>query len=259
MVMRFYEGCRVVDPFKNFNSIFEYVNKLFELSHNTAIFVVLEPATIATRIDGVLRRIAITPGYTILCSSKEPHDFSTVYILVETTWIESGVLIPYSLAKPCSNKIYRYRIPLEVDEQIGIPHLCTKDINTEDLRKFASIGGLLDLSNNVYNGEGTLKLVPVKDKFFFIAKGLGIKTVYSNVKYSFAKVDIPPGLYALSIRLAVVDGDTILISIGRGYLVAFESLVPVEEYIYPLLLITVHSIPSSEPKARYYIEKLDSK
>lgn len=256
--MRFYEGCRVLDPHKSFSCIARYVASLFEFSHNTVVFIALEPASIATRVGGVLRRIAIAPGYAILCSSTEYYDTGVVYSLAETVWIESGILLPYLANRPCSGRFGRYGIPLEVDEELGIPYICVGDVGEEQLYKFTSMGGIVELLSSKYHGVGTLKLAPVKDRFFYISKGLGLRSVYSNVRYALAEVNIPPRLEVQSVELLAVDCSPALISIGNSYLVVFESLEPIEEYIYLPLLITVHSLPSSEPKARYYMHRLGS-
>ncbi|MCS7111889.1 MAG: hypothetical protein N3D82_04925 [Ignisphaera sp.] len=256
--MRFYEGCKVIDPYKSFSCIAEYTNSIFEIAHSTTVFVALEPASIATKIDGILRRIVIAPGYAILCNSMESYDIDTAYDLAETVWIESGVLIPYSASEPCSNRIRKYRIPLEIHEQLGIPYICTKNIDEEYLHEFAHTGGVLELSNDKYCGVGTLKLIPIKDKFFLISKGLGVRSVYPGIRYTLIKVDVPLKLGVQGVKLSVVDGNPVLISIGRSYLIAFESLEPVEDYIYLPLLIAVHSLPSREPKAKYYMYRLSS-
>ncbi|MEM2528132.1 MAG: hypothetical protein QXG40_01865 [Ignisphaera sp.] len=256
--MRFYEGCWIVDPFKNFTSIAEYVSRLFDISHTVAVFIAVEPAVIATRVEGVLRRIAIAPGYAILCNSRVFYNLTTVYMLAETAWIESDVLIPYSSTKPCSNKLRRYRISLEIDENLGIPHLCTKDINSEPLRRLSTMGGLLELLDDMYSGVGTLRIFPIKDKFFLIVKGLGVGTVHDNVKYSIVQIDVYQRLGVFTMKLAAVDSATAIASIGKSYLILFESLVPVEDSIYPLLLIAAHTIPSNEPRAKYYVSRLGS-
>jgi hypothetical protein len=253
--MRFYEKCGIVDPFKNFDDIIKYIIKLFNLSHTTAVFISIEPSVIATRVEGVLRRIAIAPGYAILCSHEAFSEFNTIYILAEPSWIESDILIPYSSNEPCNNKLSRYGITIEVNEELGVLHLCTKDVNEKHIYKILTTGGLIEVSDGTYSGVGTLKIVPLKDKFFFIAKGLGLKTLYNNIEYSLAKTFLDPRLEALSNRLVVVNNNDALIAIGRGYLKTFNLLTPIGDYIYLLLLITSYTIPRNEPKAKYYINK----
>jgi len=253
--MRFYEKCGVVDPFKNFNDITKYIIKLFNLSHITAVFISIEPSIIATRVEGILRRIAIAPGYAILCNHEAFSEFNTVYVLAEPSWIESDILIPYSSNEPCNNKLGRYGIAIEVNEELGVPHLCTKDVNERHVHKILTTGGLIEVSDDTYSGVGTLKIVPVKDKFFFIVKGLGLKTLYNNIEYSLTKIVLNSKLEVLSNRLVMVDNNDALIAIGKGYLKTFNILASIEDYIYLLLLITTYTIPRNEPRAKYYINK----
>ena len=257
--MRFYERCGVVDPFRNFSRVADYIAELFSLSHTVPVFIATEPAVIATRVEGVMRRVAIAPGYTILCSRRVLENFNTVYMLAEPTWIESGVLIPYTASKPCSERPHRYGIALDVDERIGLLHLCSRGIEDSYIPELISLGGLVELSGgDSCRGEGVLRFIPVKNRFFFNLKGLGVGTVHRAVRYTLYKVDIPPKLEALALELAKVDDAPALIAIGKGYLAAFEALIPIEEQVYPPLLMTVYTSLSSEARARYYIDRLES-
>ncbi len=261
MMMRVKEGCFAIPISQyagNDKNFIEYIRKLFELSHSELIYIVIEPSIITIKMGVRKIWISIEPGSAIICNRNLAELFNESIEIVEDVWIEAEILIPYTYEGLCG-LAKTLNIPIDIDEEIGINHLCTtsNSINMEVLRKVIN-GGLIELIDILYSSGKFLEIKPRKNKLFIILKGMGINSISQLESSYYSYIEIPNEMKILIEDLIYIDDKPIVMGIGKGYISLFTSIEPYTTYIYTALLLSTYTNPSSSPRAKIFMSRVSS-
>jgi len=261
VIMRVKEGCFAIPLSQYINSdknLIEYIRRLFELSHSEPIYIAIEPAVITIKMGFRKIWISIEPGSAIICNRSLAELFNESIEIVEDVWIETEILIPYTYEELCGlTKILN--IPIDIDEEIGINHLCitSKSINIEELKRVIN-GGLIELVDVLYSSGKLLEIKPRKNKLFIILKGMGINNISQLESSQYSYIEIPNEMKIFIEDLIYIDDKPIVMGIGKGYISLFTSIEPYTAYIYTALLLSTYTTPSSSPRAKVFISRISS-
>jgi hypothetical protein len=261
MIMRIDEGCTIIDSRSiAVMGLESYVKKLFSLAHMIPVYILVEPAIIATRTIGKLIRLAVAPGSAIICGKQDKQvaeGFSYSFLVAEPTWGEAMLLIPLASTSPWCSKARQLGIEIDYDSMLGIPHICIEYGGWNELKQVVG-GGIAEVGNFTMEVVGELTIQIKRNIFFMLAKGL-----LFNVKLGRASANVKDLRFDNVVEpyldeLVTIDNVVVVYGFGKGHIVAFSNLNEPLTNIYLLTLLASYIVDANEAKALVYREKLVS-
>ncbi len=252
------EGCIAIDSRSGIEENFVgYVKQLFRLAHETPVHIAVEPFTITTIFGGVKRRLSLAPGSAIICGKGFDTPFQHYYEVAETFWVDTRVLIPYAKTGLCSQRARQLGIDIDLDEQVGVAHICFgENLDEEGVRELGD-GGVAEATQYNTSYRGAAKIAVKETLFFYLAKGFNIRLGYENVDVLYAKPRIEPSLAVYLNELVVLgNGDSILYGFGEGYIATFYEVRGFGDLLYVLTLLCGYARRSDDPRSALYQARL---
>ncbi|MDK6028339.1 hypothetical protein QPL79_03045 [Ignisphaera sp. 4213-co] len=252
--MKIHENCKVIASENGLGENFvNYFRQLIKIAHETPVYIAIEPATITILIENVKYSLAIAPGSAIICDNVVETSFQYVYKVAEITWIDTKILVPYAKNFVCSHRVKQLDLEIDLNEELGIPHICIDDEFSSESFIELIRGGVAEFKryNNVY--EGRIEISVKSTPFFYFVKGFGIKLRYENVNAKYFAFNIDSKYVAyLDDLIKLGNNDVILHSFGEGYIVSFYEISNVENMLYALALFSAYLRNIDDPRARAY-------
>ena len=256
--MKVVEGCIAIDSRSGVEeSLVDYAKQLFRLAHETPVHIAVEPFTITTIFDGVKRRLSLAPGSAIVCGKGFDIPFQHYYEAAETFWVDTRVLIPYAKTGLCSQRARRLGIDIDLDEQVGVTHMCFgEDLDEESVRELGE-GGVAEAAKPNTSYRGAAKIVVKEALFFYLAKGFNIRLGYENADVLYARLRIEPSIAVYLDELVVLgNGDSVLYGFGEGYIATFHEIGSFGDLLYALTLLCGYARRSDDPRSALYQARL---
>jgi hypothetical protein len=259
--LRIDEECIVIDSRNAIEvGVERFVKWLFSTAYATAVYIATEPMVVMTRVSGKLRGFAIGPGSAILCYNKQTVDelFSTVYRVAEPCWGDAMLLIPYTSTTSRCSKARQMGFEMDLDEAIGIPHICVTNGEWSELKLIID-GGMAEIEKYSKEVAGALQITTKNTLFFSLAKGLLANLRYENIiaKVMNIRFDYKSKVYLED--LTMVNEDVIIYKFGKGLITTFTDLNKAMNFIYPITLLVAHLLDVNSAKAIVYRTKLAKK
>ncbi len=252
--MRFDEGCIVVLG-ETSRNVVEYIKTAFSLAKRIPTYVILHSTTVVVGIRRVKRVVAIAPGSIVVCNAEVLEEVANVanYIeLVEPTWIDCGLLIPFATENACT---WFKDLGIEFDEEVGvIAKSFTSGSEFEMVGKEVIEGGIVCAKCVEWKEvEGHVVREPRMNPLFLFLKTFNVGGL---AKARVVDVEIGSKLKYFVDTLVKIGNSGAVLSVGKGYATLFDPLNEVAKALASVVALAAFTTPLKNARAQAYLSKL---